>query len=304
MSLFDAHEKDAVKVERLLAAPPEEVFDAWVDPNSLRRLMCPNTVLHARVEADVRMGGEFRIDMVNPQDETAHFGKYVEIDRPRKLSFTWRSKYTQNIDTLVTIYFTPEGNNTRLTLVHEKLPTEDLRRKHEGGWTSIVEGQVEYLQRLNSSDDFQTTVRLPAPASKVYAALTTEEGITGWWTKFCKLGRGEGEESEFQFPKAGATYRFVIKRLAPGELVEWECTEGNHPADTGFRNLHDWNGTRVRFELKPIDEAATELKFTHAGLRPRLECNLNCRNAWWRYLHQSLKTYMSRGTGLPYSDAV
>ena len=88
MNAQNSHEADAVQIDRRLPATPEEVFDAWTNPNSLRKFMCPNEVLHARVEADVRVGGKFQIDMVNKNDETMHTGKYVEIDRPRKLVFT------------------------------------------------------------------------------------------------------------------------------------------------------------------------------------------------------------------------
>lgn len=140
------HDNDALRIERRLPATPEEVFDAWTDPTTLQKFMVPNTVLRARVKADVRVGGEFQIVMEHENDETDHRGKYIEIDRPRKLVFTWRSKHTDDRDSLVTLYFTPDGDDTRILLVHEKLPSDDARQKHKGGWSSVLAHLTEYLQ--------------------------------------------------------------------------------------------------------------------------------------------------------------
>lgn len=150
MNKSPAHEPDAVKVDRRLPATPEEVFDAWTDPESLKLFMVPHSVLRARVQADVRVGGEFQIVMEHETDETDHRGKYVEIDRPRKLSFTWRSKYTDNRDSLVTLYFTPDGEETRILLVHEKLPSATARQQHNDGWSSVIDHLDEFLRKAKS----------------------------------------------------------------------------------------------------------------------------------------------------------
>ncbi len=264
--------------------------------------MCPNEVLHARVEVDVRVGGQFQIDMVNKNDETKHTGKYVEIDRPRKLVFTWRSKYTDDRDSLVTLYFTPDGDETRILLVHEKLPDAEARRKHTGGWSSVIDHLDQYERGLKSSEDFQTTVCLAGPVERVYAALTTQAGLAGWWTKFCTIGSKEGDENDFRFPGPDFSARFKIERLLPNSLVQWKCIDNTHPPAGGYKNLHDWIGTTVRFELQQIDPNTTQLKFSHLGMGPQLECNTSCRNGWWHYLHQSLRSYIANGKGLPHTE--
>ena len=144
--MSDSHEKDAVRLDRRLPATPEEVFDAWTDPATLQKFMVPQSTLRAKVKADVRVGGEFQIVMEHEKDATEHRGKYVEIDRPRKLSFTWRSKYTDNRDSLVTLYFTPDGDETKILLVHEQLPTPEAIAQHSGGWSSVIDHLVDVLK--------------------------------------------------------------------------------------------------------------------------------------------------------------
>ena len=141
------HEEDAVRIDRRLPATPEEVFDAWTDPAMMRQFMAPGNVQRTRVKADVRVGGEFEIVMEQPDKETDHHGKYIEIDRPRKLAFTWRSVHTGNRDTLVTLYFTPEGEDTRILLVHEQLPDEKAKQGHTGGWSGILDKLTEHFQK-------------------------------------------------------------------------------------------------------------------------------------------------------------
>ena len=141
------HEEDAVRIDRKLPATPEEVFDAWTDPAMMRQFMAPGNVQRTRVKADVRVGGEFEIVMEKPDKEIDHHGKYIEIDRPRKLVFTWRSVNTANRDTLVTLYFTPEGDDTRILLVHEQLPDEKAKQGHTGGWSGILDKLAEHFQK-------------------------------------------------------------------------------------------------------------------------------------------------------------
>jgi uncharacterized protein YndB with AHSA1/START domain len=65
-------------------------------------------------------------------------GTYVEIDRPRKLVFTWTGPLTNNVDTLVTVEFTPRGDETELVLTHERLPTSAIIEGHTKGWGIIL----------------------------------------------------------------------------------------------------------------------------------------------------------------------
>lgn len=88
---------------RTLAATPEEVFDAWTDPSSLRVWMCPGAVEETVALLDVRVGGRLRIVMREPEREHVHTGEYLEVERPRRLAFTWVSVATRGQVTRVAI---------------------------------------------------------------------------------------------------------------------------------------------------------------------------------------------------------
>jgi uncharacterized protein YndB with AHSA1/START domain len=74
-----------------------------------------------------------------------HSGRYVVIDRPRRLVFTWISAGTDHRLSLVTIVFTPIQGGVRLDLEHEGIPDAERARQHESGWASIL----RKLARLN-----------------------------------------------------------------------------------------------------------------------------------------------------------
>jgi uncharacterized protein YndB with AHSA1/START domain len=129
---------DALVVRRLLTAPREAVFAAWLDPASLATWMCPGRDCRATAEADPRVGGAFRIVMAHGRGEVAHWGEYLAIEPPSLLSFTWISANTNHLPTVVRLEFLERDGATELVLTHRRLPPDKLDA-HRKGWTDIVE---------------------------------------------------------------------------------------------------------------------------------------------------------------------
>ncbi|HEY8105466.1 MAG TPA: SRPBCC domain-containing protein [Gemmatimonadales bacterium] len=128
---------EALVVRRLLPAPREQVFAAWLDPESVAQWMCPGDITSARVEIDPRVGGKLRIVMMRGQKGIEHWGEYLVIEPPSRLSFTWISEFTDRLPSVVTIELLERGARTELVLTHRRLPDE-RRDAHRQGWTDIV----------------------------------------------------------------------------------------------------------------------------------------------------------------------
>ena len=136
----------ALKLTQHVPAAPEKVFDAWLDPETLKRFMCPmegTSVL--RAETDPRVGGRYDILMSNEMGEIPHWGEYREIDRPNRLVFTWNSPHAAP-DSIVTLTFEGASGGTDVTLVHDRFPSDGSRDGHEKGWTSILAGLAKMLE--------------------------------------------------------------------------------------------------------------------------------------------------------------
>jgi uncharacterized protein YndB with AHSA1/START domain len=136
-----------VRVERVLPASPEVVFDAWTDPASLQVWMAPDAASVASAECDARVGGAFRIVMIDQSGAMEHTGRYLELDRPHRLVFTWRSLGTGWVDTQVTVELAAIPSGTRMVITHGGLETPDARDSHRRGWTGIADKLVTVVQR-------------------------------------------------------------------------------------------------------------------------------------------------------------
>ena len=128
-----------VLIERLVPAPPRQVFEAWLDPKALRQFMCPEAGSHVtHAESEPRVGGKFLIVMNVGGQDLPHRGEYLEITRYTRLVFTWRSAHAGE-GSRVTLHFAEApGGKTKLTLEHVGLPDAEIRARHESGWSNIL----------------------------------------------------------------------------------------------------------------------------------------------------------------------
>ena len=123
-----------VHVRRVIAASPQVLFEAWLDPASLSQWLRPFDTSHTDARVDARVGGSFAIDMHTPGGVVEHRGEYVAIEPHSRLVFTWDSPHTDGAS-LVTVTFVSQGDRTEVSVLHEKLPATKLEA-HTGGWTS------------------------------------------------------------------------------------------------------------------------------------------------------------------------
>jgi uncharacterized protein YndB with AHSA1/START domain len=128
-----------VTVQREIAAPAEDLFDAWLDAQSLGSWLKPDGIRETRAETDPRVGGAFRIVMVDDDSSIEHNGIYREIDRPRRLVFTWSSPATRFRDSIVTVTFQPSSSSSTVVEIHQVgLPDEGARVGHHAGWSDAL----------------------------------------------------------------------------------------------------------------------------------------------------------------------
>ena len=129
----------SVTVRREIAASAEDLFDAWLDADSLGTWLKAGSVRETRAETDPREGGTFRIVMVDGESDYVHTGTYRAIDRPHRLVFTWSSPVTRFRDSLVTVTFEPSSDGSTMVEIHQVgLPDEDAQQAHRGGWSDIL----------------------------------------------------------------------------------------------------------------------------------------------------------------------
>ncbi|EPG74985.1 hypothetical protein LEP1GSC058_1665 [Leptospira fainei serovar Hurstbridge str. BUT 6] len=112
--------------ERTIPAPTGEVFDAWLNP----KIPGNPWNIAEKFVLDPKVDGLFYWTLTG----TSHYGRFIEIERPARIQHTWISPNTLGQESIVTVTFKKQGEETLMTLVHSDLPDDDKARSHEKGW--------------------------------------------------------------------------------------------------------------------------------------------------------------------------
>ena len=132
----------SVLVKKRFAASPERVFDAWLDPAMARRWLFTTADSEVvRCDIDATVGGRFTIVDRREDGDIEHVGEYLEIDRPRRLVFSFAvPAYSPEYDR-VTVEIVPAGSGCEVTLTNAMSPAifVEWGEKTQEGWTTILD---------------------------------------------------------------------------------------------------------------------------------------------------------------------
>jgi uncharacterized protein YndB with AHSA1/START domain len=126
-------------VERTIKSAQADVFNAWLNPDMLRKFMMPAAGMTVpKASNDPKEGGRFEIVMLAGENEIPHAGTYREISPHDRIVFTWESPFSVE-DSTVTLTFAPVDEGTHVTLTHVRFNDAEARDNHKGGWMGILE---------------------------------------------------------------------------------------------------------------------------------------------------------------------
>ena len=129
-----------VTIRRVLPAPPDVVYDEWLDPVGMLEWMCPHPARAVKISLEPSVGGPLRIDIEDSGSSLYVTGTFVELDRPRRLRFTWSCSAwaDPSVQSLVTVTLEARGaDETMMIIEHEQLPPEEVD-SHQHGWGTIA----------------------------------------------------------------------------------------------------------------------------------------------------------------------
>ncbi|HYZ10492.1 MAG TPA: SRPBCC domain-containing protein [Actinomycetota bacterium] len=129
------------------------------------------------------------------------------------------------------------------------------------------------------------TVEIKAPVASVEEALTTESGLSSWWTQGVSV---QGDRIAFTFEE-GFNPVMRVEHREPGKLVAWAPESGADP----------WMGSTIRFELGERD-GRTGILFRHRYGQDLPDEMFGVFNFNWAYYLESLRQLCEEGTGKPF----
>ncbi|MDA0368284.1 MAG: SRPBCC domain-containing protein [Proteobacteria bacterium] len=137
--------------------------------------------------------------------------------------------------------------------------------------------------------DIKHDISIAAAPNQVYNAVSTYEGVAGWWTKQCTISPTQGGKCHFAFPAKDGRMEIAadVSALESDRQVSWTITENDKHAS--------WVGTSVNFAIAP-DGDGSRLVFSHAGFNGTPKLMTQYDQGWQMFLG-SLKSYVETGTG-------
>jgi hypothetical protein len=143
-----------------------------------------------------------------------------------------------------------------------------------------------------NTPDFTTTILADQPPAAAFNAINN---VRGWWSEEIE-GSTDKLNDEFTYHYEDI-HRCKMKliEVIPGKKVVWLVLD-NYFNFT--KDKSEWKGTKIIFEIAEKDNK-TQIRFTHLGLVSAYECYDICKNAWTKYIQQSLFNLITTGKGQP-----
>jgi len=146
--------------------------------------------------------------------------------------------------------------------------------------------------------DFTAQIDYAVSPRVVYQALTTPDGLRGWWGTHATVATAPGKLIRFDWSDSDYI-ELRIDRLVQDREVQWTCAAQH---DENLPHPDEWLGTEISFRLSPTT-TGTNLQFTHRGLQPDLACYDMCAGGWDWFLRHSLRGLLEHGQGSPFKPA-
>jgi uncharacterized protein YndB with AHSA1/START domain len=138
--------------------------------------------------------------------------------------------------------------------------------------------------------DSNHEIAITATPNKVFAAWTTNEGLTAWWTSRASVAKERGGVHVFEFEGGTVRIHFRIDALVPGEQVRWTGVPGD-------RMPSEWVGTTIDVRIGSLADGRARMRFTHGNWASMEGAYATCNTTWGELVYRLRDWCEGKGSG-------
>ena len=226
--------------------------------------------------------------------------------------FKFTEDKTEWVGTQCIFDISSTDGKTEVRLTHEGLvPAYECFEICRDAWTGYIQKSLKDLittgkgkpnakgrpqtenEKKLSAKDYTLNFTVDASPLEAYNAINN---IAKWWTDNLQgSSKKPGDEFTVSFFDEIHVSTQKVVEMIPGKKIVWHVTDSRL---NFISDKNEWTGTRIIFDIAPKGNK-TEIRFTHEGLAPGIECYKDCSNAWGGYLTGSLANLVNTGKGQP-----
>lgn len=209
--------------------------------------------------------------------------------------------------TKIIFELTEQGNKTQLRFTHEGLvPDYECFDVCQNAWTTYIQkslhslittgkGQPNGKDNPQTEDEkklsghFTTTFFADQTPEEVFSAINN---VSAWWQG--EVTGSTGLNDVFTYRMNDVHYsKQKVTEFIPNQKIVWTVIDSK----LNFtRKADEWTGTKIIFDIAEINNK-TQVRFTHVGLVPAIECYSGCSGAWTDLIQKSLVSLITTGKG-------
>jgi len=156
---------DELFIARAFAAPLPLVFRMWEDPEHRARWWGPKGRTCSHLAQDFRVGGAWRACLSSPTGDSWHGGVFLEIERDRRIvfTFTWDEGPAAGVETVITVTFAEQNGMTIQTFHQTPFTSVERRNSHVVGWSLVLDSAQAYAEALAAQTSSPENPALQTP---------------------------------------------------------------------------------------------------------------------------------------------